>query len=496
MDDPERRDAASVGDLPDAELRAALDRAATMAADYLAGVGERTVLPGIEPGAVRAQLPAGPPPEGEPMDRILDDYREIIEPHLTHWNHPRFFSYFAITGSGPGVVAETLAAATNVNAMLWRTSPAAVELEMLVCDWLRAMLDLPDGFVGHINDTASSSTLVALAAARHRAFPGTRTEGWVGIARELGGLPVIYASEQAHSSVDKAALTIGIGTSGVRKISCNERYEMDAAALARAVEEDRSAGNHPFAVVATAGTTSTTSVDPIDQVADICARERLWLHVDAAYAGSAAICPEIRALMSGLERADSIVLNPHKWLFVPVDCSVLLTRGYEELQEAFSLVAEYLRTEEDVVNPMDLGPQLGRRFRSLKLWMVIRNFGVEGLRRRIRFHLELAQKAARGLDASEWFEVTAPVPFSTVCFRLEPASGVRDLDRLNRDLVDRVNRSGHAFLAPTVLGGKVVIRWAIGNLRTTEADIEATLGQLESLARDLVGREDAEGAGE
>lgn len=480
-------DRGAVGDLPDAELRAALERAVEMAADYLAGVGERPVLPNIEPGAVRAQLPPEPPQDGEPMDRILDDYREIIEPHLTHWNHPRFFSYFAITGSGPGVVAETLAAATNVNSMLWRTSPAAVELEMLVCDWLRRMLSLPEEYVGHINDTASSSTLVALAAARHRAFPGTRTEGWVGIARELGGLPVIYASEQAHSSVDKAALTIGIGTSGVRKIACNDRYEMDPVALAHAVAEDRRAGNHPFAVVATAGTTSTTSVDPIEAVAEVCERERLWLHVDAAYAGSAAICPEVRALMPGLERADSIVLNPHKWLFVPVDCSVLLTRGYDELREAFSLVAEYLRTDEDVVNPMDLGPQLGRRFRSLKLWMVIRSFGVEGLQRRIRFHLELAQKAARALEASENFEVTAPVPFSTICFRMKPAAEGADADTLNRALVEKINRSGQAFLAPTVLDGRVIIRWAIGNLRTRESDIDGTLEQLESLAEELRG---------
>ena len=488
MSEVETNFSGPVGDLPDAELRASLERAASMAADYLAGVGERTVLPGIEPGAVRAQLPAEPPRDGESMEAILDDYRDLIEPHLTHWNHPRFFSYFAITGSGPGVVAETLAAATNVNAMLWRTSPAAVELEMLVCDWLRGMLALPQEFVGHINDTASTSTLVALAAARHRAFPATRTEGWVGIARELSGLPVIYASEQAHSSVDKAALTIGIGTAGVRKVPCNERYEMDSEALSRAIEEDRQAGNHPFAVVATAGTTSTTSIDPIEAIADICERERLWLHVDAAYAGSAAICPEVRALMPGLERADSIVLNPHKWLFVPVDCSVLLTRGYDELREAFSLVAEYLRSDEDVVNLMDLGPQLGRRFRSLKLWMVIRSFGVEGLQRRIRFHLHLAQMAAQALERSRHFEVTAPVPFSTVCFRMraaEDADGAADADALSRALVDRVNRSGRAFLAPTVLDGRVVIRWAIGNLRTEEADIEATLDQLEELAAEL-----------
>ncbi len=467
------------GDLADEELRRALDRATAIAADYLRDVGERDVLPQIEPGDVSRQLGVSPPAYPVSMEIILDDYQRIIEPNLSHWNHPSFFSYFAITGSGPGLVAETLAASTNVNAMLWRTSPAAVELEARVCDWLRQMIDLPSEFVGHINDTASSSTLVALAAARHRAFPGVRQLGWVGLARELQGLPVIYASEHVHSSIDKSALTLGLGTEQVRKIECDAEFRMDAGALARAIAVDRAAGNHPFAVVATAGTTSTTSIDPINAVADICERELLWLHVDAAYAGSAAICPEIRQLMGGLERADSIVLNPHKWLFVQVDCSVLLTRGYDGLREAFSLVAEYLETDEDVVNPMDLGPQLGRRFRALKLWMVIRAFGLDGLKRRIRAHCAYARLVAERLDSHDKFEIVAPVPLSTVCF--VHTGG----DAANVELIRRVNATGKAFLSHTSLGGQTVVRVAIGNLRTTPHHIDALINTVISIGAEL-----------
>ncbi|MBV8202334.1 MAG: amino acid decarboxylase, partial [Acidobacteria bacterium] len=355
-------------DLAVAEFRAAMHRVADLLADYLEGVGERPVLPGVAPGEVAARLAAAPPEAPQPLDVLLDDYRRLIEPNVTHWNHPGFLAYFAITGSAPGIVGEALAAGLNVNAMLWRTSPAATELEERVCDWLRQMMGLPADFRGHINDTASTSTLVALAAARHRA-PGleVRTRGLAG-RPEVPPL-VVYSSDQAHSSIDKAAIVLGLGHEQVRRVPSDAQFRLRPAALAAAIAKDRAAGRRPLAVVATVGTTSTTSIDPVPEIADLCAEHGLWLHVDAAYAGVAALCPELRAQMPGLERADSLGVNPHKWLFTPVDCSVLLVRDVANLRAAFALVPEYLRTDESgVTNLMDLGFQLGRRFRALKLW--------------------------------------------------------------------------------------------------------------------------------
>jgi aromatic-L-amino-acid decarboxylase len=477
--------AADTGDLPAGEAREVLRRAAELAADYLERVGTRPVLAQVKPGDLLGALPLEPPEQAEPFDAIFADYRALIEPGLTHWNHPGFFAYFAISGSAPGVAAETLAAAANVNAMLWRTSPAATELEERTCDWLRQMIELPDVFRGHINDTASISTLLALAAARHRALPQSRERGLAG-----GPQPVVYASVHAHASVDKAAMTLGLGLAGVRHVPADAAFRMDASALRELVGEDRAAGRLPIAAVATAGTTSTTSVDPLRAVAEVCAAEGLWLHVDAAYAGSAAICPEYRALLDGLELADSIVVNPHKWLFVPVDCSVLFTRGYAPLREAFSLVPAYLRTEEEpeVVSLMDLGVQLGRRFRSLKLWMVIRRFGVEGLRRRIRAHCALAAELADAIERAPGFELAAPVPFSVVCFRALPQNGAADgvaVDRFNQELLRRINAGGRAFLSHTELHGRVVLRWAIGNLRTTRERVLEVWEQVCGLAAEL-----------
>jgi aromatic-L-amino-acid decarboxylase len=479
------RDAADSGDVSADEARAAFRRAADLAADYLEGVGERPVLSRARPGDLLASLPAAPPAEPESFEAIFADYRALIEPALTHWNHPGFFAYFAISGSAAGIAAETLAAAANVNAMLWRTSPAATELEERTCDWLRQMIDLPDSFRGHINDTASISTLLALAAARHRALPLSREEGLAG-----GPRPVVYASEHAHASVDKAAMTLGFGLAGVRHVPADAAFRMDAAALRALVRQDRAAGRLPIAVVATAGTTSTTSVDPLREIGEICAAESLWLHIDAAYAGSAAICPEYRALLGGLELADSIVVNPHKWLFVPVDCSVLYTRGYAPLRDAFSLVPAYLRTEEEpeVLSLMDLGVQLGRRFRALKLWMVIRRFGVEGLRRRIRAHCALAADLAGAIGREPGFELAAPVPFSVVCFRALPERHAGDgarVDRFNQELLRRVNAGGRAFLSHTELSRRVVLRWAIGNLRTTRERVREVWEQVRALASEL-----------
>lgn len=455
------------GDLPNDEFRAAMHRVADIVADYLEGVGRYPVLPPISPGDVARQLPAAPPDASEPWDLLLDDYLRLIEPNVTHWNHPGFMAYFSITGSGPGILGEALAAGLNTNAMLWRTGPAPTELEGRVCDWLRQMMDLPPDFSGHINDTASVSSLVALAAARHR-LPGldVRAKGLSG-RPEVPGLTV-YTSDQAHSSIDKAAIVLGLGSENVRRIASDDAFRMSVPALEEAIKKDRMAGLLPMAVVATAGTTSTTSVDPIPAIAGLCAREGIWLHADAAYAGSAAICPEYRALMPGLERADSIVVNPHKWLFTPVDCSVLYVRDPALLKAAFSLVPEYLRTEDSgVTNLMDLGIQLGRRFRSLKLWFVIRSFGVEGLRERIREHCALARELAEKIEAHPRFELAAPVPFSTICFRAVEADG------FNERLLARVNEAGPFFLSHTGLKGRYTLRIAIGNLRTTREHVDA-----------------------
>ncbi|MDP9120507.1 MAG: pyridoxal-dependent decarboxylase [Acidobacteriota bacterium] len=444
-----------------------MHRAADLIADYLEKVGERPVLPPVSPGQVRAQLPASPPEAAEPLDRLLDDYQRLIEPNSTHWNHPGFLAYFAITGSAPGILGEALAAGLNVNAMLWRTGPAATELEETVCDWLRQLMALPPEFRGHINDTASTGTLVALAAARQR-LPGLEVR-----TRGLSGRPdvpplTVYASDQAHSSVDKAAIVLGLGQENVRRIGSDDAFRMSVPALAEAIARDRERGRLPMAVVATAGTTSTTSVDPTPEIADLCRHYGLWLHVDASYAGAAAICPEYREQMAGLEEADSIVVNPHKWLFTPVDCSVLLVRDLDLLRAAFSLIPEYLRTDEaGVVNLMDLGPQLGRRFRALKLWMVIRGFGAEGLRERIRDHCAMARELAARLAATPGFELAAPVPFSVVCFRARVSGDPAAEDRLNERLLARVNAAGPYLLSHTVLRGRYTLRVAIGNLRTT-----------------------------
>jgi aromatic-L-amino-acid decarboxylase len=460
------------GDIAPSEFRVAMQRTADLLAGYLEGVEQYRVVPIIQPGDVRRALPQAPPLEPEPLDRILDDYQRLIEPNTTHWNHPGFMAYFAITGSGPGIIGETLAAGLNVNAMLWRTGPAPTELEEHVCDWLRQMMGLPETFRGHINDTASIASLLSLAAARQRVGGSDiRRRGMAG-RDDLPALTV-YASEHAHSSIDKAAITLGLGLDNLRRIRADDEFRMDPVALAAAIREDRAAGRRPIAVVATVGTTSTTSVDPVDAIADLCGREELWLHVDAAYAGSAAICPEYRALMPGLERADSIVVNPHKWLFVPVDCSVLLMRDADALREAFSVVPEYLRTSETgVTNLMDYGVQLGRRFRALKMWMVFRAFGVRGLQARIRYHCALAREFARWVEAERGFELLAPVPFSTVCFRAAPEIPVERQDEFNERLLDEVNAAGPVFLSHTKLCERFVLRLSVGNLRTKREHVQ------------------------
>ena len=451
-----------------AEFRKQLHQAADLVADYLERVGDYPVLPPVKPGDVRAKLPAKPPQSPEPMDALLADYRSLIEPNVTHWNHPGFFAYFAITGSEPGIIAETLTAGLNVNHMLWKSGPAPTELEETTTDWLRQMMDLPPAFRGHINDTASSSTLVAIAAARHKASRGeVRTRGLAGRAPMT-----VYASDHVHSSIDKAVMALGLGHEQLRRVPVDERFAMRPEALAELIKRDRKAGLQPIAVVATGGTTSTTSVDPIRACAGVAHDEGLWLHADTAYAGAAAICPEFRATLDGLELADSIVVNPHKWLFTPVDCSVLFLREPDVLREAFTLTPEYLKsTEAGVTNLMDYGPQLGRRFRSLKLWFVIRSYGVDGLRTIIRRHCELAHRFADWVASTTGFEVCAPVPFSTVCFRATDGASLEEQNAFNERLLAKVNAAGPVFLVHTKVNGRIMLRLAIGNARTTERHV-------------------------
>jgi aromatic-L-amino-acid decarboxylase len=446
-------------------------------ARYLEGTEEWPVLARVRPGEVRGALPASPPAQPEALATILADVERVIVPGLTHWNHPGFFAYFSNSSAPPAILAEMLSAAFNVNAMLWKTSPAATELEVVVLDWLRQMTGLPEGLFGVIQDSASSSTLVGLAAARE-AVPGldARRRGLVGQARLR-----MYASEQAHSSVEKAGIVLGIGQDGLRKIETDADFRMVPQALAAAIAEDRAAGWTPFAVTATVGSTSTTSIDPVPEIADVCARERLWLHVDAAYAGSAAVVPELRGLLRGCERADSLVMNPHKWLFVPVDLSAFYTRRPEVVKAAFSLVPEYLRTPEESVAPnmMDYGVSLGRRFRALKLWMVIRAFGQEGLAARIREHVRLAQVFRGWVEKDPAFAVVAPTPLSVVCFRwLGAGLSAEEADRANEKILDAVNLSGEAYLSHTKLGGRTVLRLAIGNVRTEERHVKKAWDQI------------------
>ncbi|HEX5558577.1 MAG TPA: pyridoxal-dependent decarboxylase [Gaiellales bacterium] len=465
------------------ELRAALEQAAGWIARYLDDVDSLPVLARVKPGEVAAALPEHPPAHGEPLEAIMADVDRIIVPGLTHWNHPGFMAYFGITGSPPGILGETIAAALNVNAMLWRTSPAATELEQVTMRWAAELLGLPAGWFGQITDTASSSTLWALAAAREAAGLDIRTRGMA--ARD--DLPPlrVYTSREAHSSVEKACIVLGFGQDGLVRIPTDDEYRMRPDALREAVAADVAAGRRPIAAVPTVGTTSSTSIDPVADVADVCAEHGMWLHVDAAYGGAAAVVPELRGVLAGCERADSLVVNPHKWLLTPIDCSLLYTARPDDMRAAFSVVPEYLRTsEEDVVNLMDYGVALGRRFRSLKLWMVLRAYGADGLAAIVAGHVDLARRLEAAVRAEPGWELLAPVPFSTVCFRRRP-EGVDDeaeLRALNEAILDRVNASGRALVSHTDLGGRYALRVAIGNAATTAEHVDRAWDLLRSAA--------------
>jgi aromatic-L-amino-acid decarboxylase len=499
-----------LGDLEPEEFRRRGYQVIDWIADYLEGKQDLPVLSEVSPGDVYERLPPSGPEEGEAWEEMLRDFEQVVLPGITHWNHPRFFAYFAITGSAPGILGEALSAALNVNGMLWRTSPSATELEQLVLEWLAEWIGLPRNLFGIITDTASISSLCALAAARE-AIPDLEV-------RELGlaGRPEVprlrlYTSDQAHSSVEKAALLLGLGHRGVRKIASDGAYRMSVEALRQALAEDRRDGWLPFSVVATAGTTSTTSVDPLDEIATVCEAESLWLHVDAAYAGAAAMLPERRSLFAGWEKADSVVMNPHKWLFTPIDCSALFTRRPDVLKRAFSLVPEYLRSDVAARKPevrgdyvpvdlMDYGIQLGRRFRALKLWLVFRTYGKRGLQARLRHHIEMAEELAGWIDDHPDFERLAPTPFSTLCFRYRPGAGPHSGDgsalaevaedewaALNESLLEAINSSGLAFLSHTRLRGRFALRLPLGNIRTTAADVKETWDLIRAKAMALSG---------
>ena len=466
----QERDRPELGDMPPEAFREAAHRVADHVADFLERLEALRVRPQLEPGAVRAKIPLAAPEEPDSWDAILDDYAAWIEPGATQWQHPGFLAYFSSVASGPGILAEWLASALNANVMFWQNAPSATEVEERVVQWMRALLGLPEGYDGMFTDTASVSTLTALVAARHAA-PGldARREG-------LAGRPALqrlrlYCSEEAHASVEKAAIVIGVGQAGVRKIPVDADYRLRPDAFEAAIREDRAKGWNPFCAVATLGTTSSTSVDPVDAMAACCERHGLWLHVDAAYAGAAALVPRYRRLLRGWERADSIVVNPHKWLFTPLDASLLFFRDPETFRGAFSLVGDYMRTPEapSVHNYNEYGIQLGRRFRALKLWAILRYFGAAGMARRIEAHCALARDVASWIDRDPAWERMAPVPFSTVCFRWAPSALRADaeaLDTANLAILDAVNASGEVYLSATRLRGRAALRISIGNPRT------------------------------
>jgi aromatic-L-amino-acid/L-tryptophan decarboxylase len=456
------------------DFRRAGHEAVEWIASYLEHTREYPVLPRVKPGDLIDSLPASAPDKGEPFDAILDDFQQKVIPAVTHWNHPRFLAYFACTGSTPAIVAEMFSAALNTNGLHWLTSPAVAELEKVALGWLRQWLSLPDDYFGIIYDTASVSSMHAIAAAREMAAPEFR---------ENGSSPnlVLYTSQESHSSIDKGAIAIGVGQKNVRKIPTDSEFRMSPQALSEAIQQDFAAGRKPFCVVATVGTTSSTSVDPVSEIADVALQHNLWLHIDAAYGGSAAVLPECRWILNGVERAHSLVMNPHKWLFTPVDLSAFFTRRPDILRRAFSLVPEYLRPAEDTraINLMDYGVPLGRRFRSLKLWFLMRYFGRDAIQQLLRNHIQWAKEFADQVDAHSSFERVAPVNFSVVCFRLKGD------DARNRALLERVNATGDVFLSGTSLNGQYVLRIAIGNLATTRDDVQYAWQLLQNLSADV-----------
>ncbi len=448
--------------MPPSEFRKFGHQLIDWIADYMENIEKYPVLSMAEPGEIKTKLPPSPPEKGEPFNNIFEDVEKIILPGITHWNHPKFMAYFNSTSSGPGILGELLSAAFNVNGMIWQTSPAATELEHVVLDWLRQMLNLPEDFWGIIYDTASISTLHAIAAAK------TEAEDKYKENFEVSKL-CVYFSEHAHSSVEKAARFLGV--KNIRKIPVDEDFRMIPDKLEEAVNNDFGKKLIPFCVIATVGTTSTTSIDPVEEISTICNSKNIWLHVDAAYGGTAAIVPEMRHILNGCENAGSFVVNPHKWLFTPIDLSAFYIKKPDLLKKTFSLVHEYLKTEKDnaVVNYMDYGIQLGRRFRALKLWFIIRYFGKEGLANIIREHIRISNKFAELIEAHPGFEKMAPNPFALVCFRAKmPDKTQQEINKLNETLLHAINATGKSFLSHTKLNGDYVLRLSVNGIHTQE----------------------------
>ncbi len=454
-------------------------------ADYLATIEERPVRAPLEPGDVARGLAQQPPSAGAAFPDLLATFARDLVPGMTHWQHPRFFAYFPANASPPSILAEMLTATLGANCMAWETSPAATELETLVLAWLRGLLGLPDGFEGVIQDSASSATLVALLAARGRALAGrARTAGLAG-----GPALTVYASEETHSSIDKDVMVAGIGLDQLRKIPTDSAFAMRPDALATAIERDRAAGLVPACVVATLGTTGVGAIDPLAEIAAVARQEGVYLHVDAAWAGSALICEEFRGMLAGIDQADSFVFNPHKWLLTNFDCSVQFVRDMPEVEQVLTVSPSYLRTPagDRVVDYRNRSIPLGRRFRALKLWFVLQYYGVAGLQAHIRRHVTLAEKIELAIKETPEFELACPRSLALITFRHRP-EGMRDgpaLDQLNRELLSRVNRGGFAYLSPGEIEGRVALRLAIGAVGTRARHVLETWDHIRRIAAEL-----------
>ncbi len=473
-------------DMPVDEFKKLGHQLVNWVADYIDGIETRPVLPDVVYGDIKKKLEDQPPFKSDKLKNIISDIDEKIIPGITHWNHPDFMAYFNSTSSGPGILADLLSSGFNANVMAWHTCPSATELEELMIGWYREIFNLPENFWGIVYDTASVSSFHAIAAAReYLSDLEIRKKGMAG-RNDLPPLR-IYASEHAHLSISKAAIALGFGIEAIRKIPSDDKFRMIPAVLKEAIEEDKKNGLLPCCIVATVGTTSTTSVDPVDDISTICNRENIWLHIDAAYAGNAAILPEKRWMFKGIEKANSLVVNPHKWMFTPFDFSLLFTKNPGILKRAFSLSAEYFDTSKDVaVNYMDYSIQQGRRFRALKPWFIMRYFGVEGLQNRIREHIHLAKMFSEWIESSDDFEVSAPVDFGVVCFRAIPQNitDVDEINSFNERLINKINKTGKLFLSHTNLNGKFILRICISGLRTQEEHVKKAWKLINELSKE------------
>ena len=488
-----------LGDLAPSELRAHLHRMADWVADYREGIEHRAIVPAVQPGEVAAGTTASMPSAPVPMARILDELDSVVMPGIVHWGHPSFLGYFGSTSNGPALLGEIAAAALNVSAMTWKTSPAATELETVVLGWIREMIALPATFTGVVYDTASVAVLHALAAAREAAGTDVRSRGLVG-RQDMGALRA-YASDQAHSSLEKAMIVLGLGEENVVRVASDAEFRMDVGALRAAMDSDIARGLTPMAVVATVGSTSSASVDPVREIAAVCRERGAWLHVDAAYGGALAVLPEGRWAMDGTELADSVVVNPHKWLFVPLDFSALYVRRPELLRSVFALTPEYLRGDasrvapvgdvvnheaaprHDAIDYMDYGIQLGRRFRALKAWMAFRAFGRDGIESRVREHCRLASLLGGWIEAEPHVLLAAPQRMGVVCFRfVPPGLDGPACDRFNERVAEQVNGSGDAYVTHTRLRGSACIRVGVGNVSTTEQHLTHVWSRIRAVA--------------